>query len=245
MTTILKNSQVTSDFRRCIQNGEIFQTYFSMKDNSASKQQTMTVTLPAPTEKLEVTTMEQEVTVPFYENFVCSLVFDDATKNVTPFPSTNVIKQVPKSAAKVNGYTHQSCGIMPVYKWMYGGYSETANYIETPTNAADICKGDDWTIDFDRTQIIENEDGSDVEVRCTFKRPFAAGAMREIPYNDDIDWMAGYNIYNNVDSKFRYVYGYSYESDKRNQGGQIKAYAFYVNASLTIASLAAVSALIF
>lgn len=45
-----------------------------MKDET--KEEKMTVVLPAPTEKLEVTEMEQEIDVPFYENFVCSLVFD-------------------------------------------------------------------------------------------------------------------------------------------------------------------------
>ena len=40
--------------------------------------------------------------------------------------------------------------------------------------------------------------------------------MREITYNEKIQWMAGYNIYNKVDSNFRYIYGYSYESDLRN-----------------------------
>lgn len=43
--------------------------------------------------------------------------------------------------------------------------------------------------------------------------------MREIKYNEDIDWQAGYNIYSSKESVFRYVYGYSYESDKRNQAG--------------------------
>ena len=74
ITTVLSNSQVVSDYNRRIQDGEIFQTYFSMKDEA--KEEKMTVILPAPTEKLEITEMEQEIDVPFYENFVCSLVFD-------------------------------------------------------------------------------------------------------------------------------------------------------------------------
>ena len=37
--------------------------------------------------------------------------------------------------------------------------------------------------------------------------------------------MAGYSIYNSVDSVFRYVYGYSYESDKRNTVSLIVANA--------------------
>ena len=131
---------------------------------------------------------------------------------------------------------------MPVYKWMYGGYAETAKYKPA---GPETCDGSDWSVDLDKTKIIENDDGSEVEVRCTFKRPFSAGAMRAIEYNEDIDWQAGYNIYSSKDSVFRYVYGYSYESDKRNQAGQIKANAIYMNASLAVASLATVAALMF
>ncbi len=90
------------------------------------------------------------------------------------------------------------------------------------------CDGSDWEVDLEKTFFNEDvEYGDSIEAKCTFKRSFAAGNMREITFDESIDWMAGYNIYNNKDSVFRYVYGYSYESDKRNQGDIIKAEAQY------------------
>ena len=64
--------------------------------------------------------------------------------------------------------------------------------------------------------------------------------MREIKYNEEIQWMAGYNIYNKVDSNFRYVYGYSYESDLRNADVVILAEAQRL-VTLGVASLAAIA----
>ena len=86
VTLTLKNDKVVDDFKRRIKNGEIFQTYFSMKD--VAQQQMMTVDLPAPTENLDVDIVQQEVDVPFWENFVCGLEYDSTTKNVTPYPKT-------------------------------------------------------------------------------------------------------------------------------------------------------------
>ena len=72
---------------------------------------------------------------------------------------------------------------------------------------------------------MESADGKSFEARCVFKRPFAAGAMREINYNEDLHWMGGFNIYRKPDHEFRYIYGFSYESDKRNREVVIKANA--------------------
>ena len=46
-------------------------------------------------------------------------------------------------------------------------------------------------------------------------------------------------VYRNADSVYRYIYGYSYESDKRNLAGPIKASAIYMNISLAVTSLVA------
>ncbi len=48
----------------------------------------MEVRLPAPTENLDVDWVYQDVDVPYYENFVCSMVFDEKTKNIDAFPET-------------------------------------------------------------------------------------------------------------------------------------------------------------
>jgi len=119
--------------------------------------------------------------------------------------------------------TRQSCGIIPVYKWNSGTYDEVAMYHDD-SKACDPdtqtcpqnCQGDDWEIDLTKTRFTVSEDGSDFEARCTFKRSFAAGAMREITYDEILEWMAGYNIYKSEDAIWRYVYGYSYESNMRN-----------------------------
>ena len=55
--------------------------------NDPEKEVTMEVQLPAPTDNIDETFVTQNVDVPFYENFVCSLAFDETTKNVTPFPA--------------------------------------------------------------------------------------------------------------------------------------------------------------
>ena len=63
---------------------------------------------------------------------------------------------------------------------------------------------------------------------CTFKRNFAAGeisGIREILWDDEIEWMAGYNIYKSKTSIWRYVYGYSYESNISNKLSALKAEA--------------------
>lgn len=81
ITTILKNYNL----EKKIEEGEIFQTYFSMKDKD--KEQSLTVTLPAPTENLEDTNVSKKVDVPFYENFICSLVYYEQTLNAgSTFP---------------------------------------------------------------------------------------------------------------------------------------------------------------
>ena len=71
ITTILRNEDVTGDLRRRINEGEIFQAYFSMKD--PKKQEEISIKLPAPTADLEKDVTENTVDVPFYENFVCSM----------------------------------------------------------------------------------------------------------------------------------------------------------------------------
>ena len=121
---------------------------------------------------------------------------------------------------------------MPVYKWLSGLYKETGAY------RSGACTGSDWSVDYDKTSIEVSEDGKEVKARCTFKRSFASGAMREIKFDEDIDWTSGYSIYRNKQATYRYIYGYSYESDKRNLAGPIKASAIYMKASLAVASLA-------
>ena len=209
-----------------------------MKDRA--KEDELIVQLPAPTETLDKVFVDQTVDVPFYENFICSLYYDSETKNLSgaAFPE-EILKD-----AVLNGVTypdrlkvktinkHQSCGVMPVYKWLSGTYEQTGTYLDK------ACDGSDWTIDLTKTSIEENEDGTEVTARCTFKRSFAKGAMREISFDEDIHWTTGYSIYHNDKSVYRYVYGYSYESDKRNLAGSIKAQAIFMNASLAIASLA-------
>jgi hypothetical protein len=150
--------------------------------------------------------------VPFYENFICSMMFDEKTKNLEVFPTTASIKdkETGRSSNEKVLESHQSCGIMPIFKWVSGTYQQSGKYRDS------ACKGDDWTVDLENTYFKEDELGESFEAKCTFKRSFAAGAMRAIEFDESIDWMAGYNIYNNKDSVFRYVYGYSYESDKRN-----------------------------
>lgn len=51
--------------------------------------------------------------------------------------------------------------------------------------------------------------------------------MREITYDETLVWMSGYNIYHNENSIFRYVYGYSYQSDLRNLEVMIIASALF------------------
>ena len=147
--------------------------------------------------------------------------FNEETKNLDVFPKTVMRRSTPSGPLQsVTTLTSlQSCGVMPVYKWMSGYFIETGKYRDG------ACEGSDWEIDREQTYFKEAEDGSSFEAKCTFKRSFAGSALRKIEFDESIDWMAGYNIYNNQASVFRYVYGYSYESDKRNQGGFILAEA--------------------
>lgn len=108
--------------------------------NDPEKTQFMEVQIPAPTDSLEASFVTQKVEVPFYENFVCSMVYDSETKNVTPFPETKVSKL-------------QSCGVMPVYKWLSGTYDQVGYY------TTKACDGDDWSLDLEKTSITESEDG--------------------------------------------------------------------------------------
>ena len=83
------------------------------------------------------------------------------------------------------------------------------------------------------TFFTEESEGNTFEATCTFRRSFAGRAsdditnvgvqMREIPYDESLVWMTGYNIYPTAQSVFRYVYGYSYDSDLRNLKAIIKA----------------------
>ena len=88
------------------------------------------------------------------------------------------------------------------------------------------CNGTGWQIDFDKTRITYSEDEQKFKAECTFRRPYTgADGLRDIDESETIDWMAGYNIYHSETSDFRYVYGYSYESDLRNAEVRIKANA--------------------
>ena len=204
-----------------------------MKD--PAKEQSMTVQLPAPTDNLEVDFVYQTIDVPFYENFVCSMTYNASVKNASSFPSANLS-------------TLQSCGNMPVYKWMSGTYKETGDYtpVNVKTKTAGPCSGSDWTVDLSRSGIKVNEENDNygVEVRCTFKRSFAKGSMREIKFDENIQWMAGYNMYYHKDSVFRHQYGYSYESDKRNLAGPILAEASRQEVAVAAAALAVLTLLI-
>ena len=102
-----------------------------------------------------------------------------------------------------------------------------------------------WKIDLENTKFTESDDGKDFEARCTFKRNFAKGEMREITYNEDMHWMAGYNIYHSKESVFRYVYGYSYESDKRNLECVIVAEAVRTMTTVSLALAALGASLLF
>ena len=62
--------------------------------------------------------------------------------------------------------------------------------------------------------------------------------MREINFDEDIHWTSGYSIYRNAEATYRYIYGYSYESDKRNLAGPIKASASYISVSMAAVSVA-------
>ena len=55
----------------------------------------MTVKLPAPTENLDVDWVYQDVDVPFYENFICSMQFNEETKNLDVFPKTVMRRNSP------------------------------------------------------------------------------------------------------------------------------------------------------
>lgn len=84
----LRNANVRDDFKRKIKDKEIFQMWFSMAD--PNKKESVTVQVPAPTADLEEDIQSVDVSVQFFENFVCSLTADETTKNLDgePFPDT-------------------------------------------------------------------------------------------------------------------------------------------------------------
>ena len=70
--------------------------------------------------------------------------------------------------------------------------------------------------------------------------------MRDILYDESLVWQAGYNIYHSKNSQFRYVYGYSYESDLRNTDVSIIAQSMVGKyATIAVTLLAAGISLIF
>ena len=107
------------------------------------------------------------------------------------------------------------------------------------------CVGSDWQVDYENTKFVVSEDGNSFEARCTMKRAFAAGGMREITFDEELVWMAGYNLYHSAESRFRYVYGYSYESDLRNAEVIILADAVRSTAMLSVTLAAACVSLLF
>lgn len=162
--------------------------------------------------------------------------YNAETANVTPYPED-------KQSMKLK--TRQSCGIIPVHKWNSGTYDEVAMYHDESivcdpdtTTCPQNCQGNDWTIDLEKTSLTISEDGDSFEARCTFKRSFAEGAMREMPFDEKLNWMAGYNIYKTDQAMWRYVYGYSYQSDLRNKEVVMLANAISqtIMLSLTVAA---------
>lgn len=200
-----------------------------MKD--PEKQESIPIKLPAPTADLEKDVTEMTVDVPYYENFVCSMQYNAKTRNVSPYPE--------EAQPDVPLATRQSCGNIPVQKWNSGTFDLTAEY------KPGTCEGSDWTIDLEKTRIEESEDGTSIEAKCTFKRPFAAGGLREIKFDEELKWMAGFNVYKQPDHTFRYFYGFSYESDKRNKDVAIKAGALAESVWLSLSLAAACISVMF
>ena len=58
--------------------------------------------------------------------------------------------------------------------------------------------------------------------------------MAEIEFDQTVHWMAGYNIYKSKTALWRYVYGYSYESNLSNKKTEILADAFRSNVMLSL-----------
>ena len=69
--------------------------------------------------------------------------------------------------------------------------------------------------------------------------------MREIEYDETLKWMAGYNIYKTDKSIWRYIYGFSYDSDLRNMEVQISANAMTENIMLSLTVVATGLSLLF
>lgn len=69
--------------------------------------------------------------------------------------------------------------------------------------------------------------------------------MREITYDEKLEWMAGYNIYKSEEAIWRYVYGYSYESNLRNIQAEIRASSVSQIAMLSLTIGASALALLF
>lgn len=197
------------------------------------KEKLVEVQIPAPTADLDKDIEIKKVSVPFYENFVCSLQYIKDKTDKVPYP---------ESLSEIPARTRQSCGLMPVYKWNSGTWDEVAMYHnENPPCDPSIegdckdCEGKDWQIDLEKTGFVVSEDGKKFEAKCTFKRRFSAyDAMREIKFDDTFHWMAGYNIYKSKTALWRYVYGYSYESNLSNKNSEILADAFRSNVMLSL-----------
>ena len=187
ITTILKNEKVQENFKRTIRDGEIFQMYFSMKD--LSKDDTIKVQVPAPTADQNNDVEEKDVTVPFYENVVCSMQYfdNDEVKTANHDPDKTGLPY-PEDKQKMKLKTRQSCGIIPVYKWNSGTYDEVAMYHDDSQQCAvgaecPNCQGSDWEVDLTKTRFEVNWDGDTntyFEARCTFKRPFKGKNMQNI-----------------------------------------------------------------
>ena len=86
-----------------------------------------------------------------------------------------------------------------MHKWNSGTYDEVAIYhddsVACSGETCQNCQGDDWTINLEKTKFTVSEDGNEFEARCTFSRPFSSASMREIAFDESLEWMAGYNIY--------------------------------------------------
>jgi wyosine [tRNA(Phe)-imidazoG37] synthetase (radical SAM superfamily) len=71
ITAIVKNTDVLADEFKRVENGQVFQMYFSLKD--PKKQEWMQIQIPAPSTDVDEVWENVTADVPFYENFVCSM----------------------------------------------------------------------------------------------------------------------------------------------------------------------------
>ena len=173
--------------------------------------------------------------VPQWDNVICTLRFKEANPlRVTGLESGAQAEPevlLPADDIKLE----QTCGYQLLSMYDTVTYDQVG---KGPESSQQVNSCTNWNIVEDKTGFRGDDR---VEAICTFRRPFKA-EMQQSLYDSDgnpkvLDFISGFNIYYSDKSDYRYIYGWSVDSEYRQIHMKLEAMTSFVGLATLVLSL--------